>query len=315
MSKKVLVTGGAGAIGFNLCKMLVENGFEVLIIDDLSSGHQKLVHREAKFFRGSILSDETLREAFTHEPNYVVHLAAFFANQNSVDFPEKDLLTNILGTVKLLTVVKEYGVEKFVNVSSSCVYGNKEIMKETDHEFDLDTPYAISKLSSEYYTKFWETYHQINAVNLRLFNSYGPGEFPGKYRNVIPNFFQKAMNSEPLVITGTGEETRDFNFVEDTVLGIMLAMIKITKPGQTFNIASGKSTRIIDIARMIREITFNKSEIIFGQKRSWDSVDNRLGDIHLARSVLGYDPKKDIYSGLKETFNWLKINYEASTCT
>lgn len=310
MAQRVLVTGGAGAIGFNLCRLLIDSGFEVVVVDDLSSGSEQLVHKGSTFIKGSILADETLDQAFRLKPHFVVHLAAFFANQNSVEFPEKDLLTNILGTVRLLKSVQEHGVEKIVNVSSSCVYGNKTIMQESDHEFDLDTPYAISKLCSEYYTKFWSTFHKVNAVNLRLFNSFGPGEFPGKYRNVIPNFFQKALRGESLTITGTGEETRDFNYVGDTVQGIMLAMTRHTAPGQIFNIASGRSTRIVDVARMINELTGNKAEIKFVPRRAWDSVSNRLGDIQQAKEVLGYGPKTELYDGLNKTYHWLKMNKE-----
>ena len=118
--------------------------------------------------------------------SHVFHLAAFFANQNSVDNPEEDLAVNGQGIINVLKLALKNKVKKLIYTSSSCVYGNKEIMKESDKlpEF-LDTPYAITKLLGEEYCKFWTQFHGLNTVILRLFNSYGPGELPGKYRNVI----------------------------------------------------------------------------------------------------------------------------------
>ena len=148
---RVLITGGAGFIGSNLANKLISDGYEVIIIDDLSSGYRESINDKALFVEGSIVDEVALAECFGYKPDYVIHLAALFANQNSVDHPDKDLSVNGLGTIKILEWSNRTGVKKVVYASSSCVYGNKEIMNEGVKDFHLDTPYAITKLLGEYY--------------------------------------------------------------------------------------------------------------------------------------------------------------------
>ena len=191
----ILVTGGAGAIGSNLVASLLKEGHKVIVLDDLSSGHKRNISEAAVFFQGSILNEELLEEVFQNAKiDYVLHLAALFANQNSVDHPTLDLSVNGLGTLNILEKSLKYGVQKVVYTSSSCVYGNDPIMNE-DKPLNgiLDTPYAITKLLGEQYCKFFSKCNGLNTVIVRLFNCYGPGEIPGKYRNAIPNFFSTAL--------------------------------------------------------------------------------------------------------------------------
>ena len=175
------------------------------------------------------------------KPERVFHLAALFANQNSVEHPDRDLTVNGLGVVKVLEHAQRAGVAKVLYTSSSCVYGNKAVMRETDIDFKPDTPYAITKLLGEQYCRFWSEFHKLDTVMVRLFNTYGPGEHPGRYRNVIPNFMKLAMAGEALADHGTGEETRDFNFVADTVAGMILAMETPTTPAR--RVQSGERPR------------------------------------------------------------------------
>ena len=281
---EVLITGGAGAIGSHISKKLIDEGHNVTIIDNLTSGRAFLVPKKARFIEGSILNHDKLGKAFDCKPSHVFHLAAFFANQNSVDNPEEDLAVNGQGIINVLKLALKNKVKKLIYTSSSCVYGNKEIMKESDKlpEF-LDTPYAITKLLGEEYCKFWTQFHGLNTVILRLFNSYGPGELPGKYRNVIPNFITTAMEGKSLTITGSGEETRDFNFVEDTADGIIKACFSNTKPGDVFNIAGGKETKINNLVFKINQITGNKAPVIYKKRRAWDHVVRRFGCIEKSK--------------------------------
>ena len=305
---KILVTGGAGAIGSNVVAILREQRQKVTVLDDLSSGHRRFVPEDVEFIEGSITDDTSLAKAFSGKPDYVLHMAALFANQNSVDHPVKDLDVNGLGTLKVLERCSQSNVRKVVYTSSSCVYGHKELMDENDVHYDLDTPYAVTKLMGEHYCRLWSRYQKLDTVILRLFNTYGPGEFPGRYRNVVPNFIREAMAGRPLTITGTGEESRDFNFVEDTARGIVSALFAETKSADVFNIASGRETRIIDLATKINALTGNKAGVNFGPRRAWDSVLRRRGNIEKAQAAFGYRAQTTIDDGLQRTYAWLKQN-------
>lgn len=302
---KYLVTGGAGAIGSNLVQELLRGGDEVVVLDDLSSGRRELVPPEAELIVGSVARDEDLDRAFASAPEYVFHLAALFANQNSVEHPRLDLEVNGSGTLRVLESALERNVRKVLYVSSSCVYGDDPVMREDDTDLRPHTPYAITKLLGERYCTFFAEHHDLDVVSVRVFNAYGPGEAPGLYRNVIPNFFAKALRGESLTITGTGDETRDFTFNGDVVAGMIGALHAATKPGAVFNLGSGRETRIGELATMINELTGNSAGVEFTPRRQWDKVDRRRSDITLARSAFGYDPSTPLQEGLARTHAWL----------
>lgn len=155
------------------------------------------------------------------------------------------------------------------------------------------------------YVEFFSRHHGLNAVTLRYFNAYGPGELPDRYRNVIPNFFYLAMSSRKLPITGSGDQTRDFTFVEDTVAGTIAESEK-GHSGATSNIGSGQETTILALARKINEIAGNPAGIEFAEQRNWDTVPHRLGSIERATGELGYRPTVGIDEGLRKTYEWLK---------
>lgn len=304
--KKVLVTGGLGAIGYNLIKKLNELNFEIRIIDNLTSG----ISNFSNLIDTNILditNNEKLETYFkNYKPNYIFHLAAHFANQNSVDHPRSDTETNILGLINILESQKNNNeLKKFIYASSSCVYGNASRMSEDVSVNPFETPYAINKYVGELYTNYYNKIHSIPAVIIRVFNSFGPGEMPGKYRNVIPNFILKALKNEDIVITGTGEETRDFTNVGDTVnLFIKLATSDFNS-SEIFNGGTGKKTTIKYLADTIIRLTKSKSKIIFKEKRDWDHVNDRCSNIEKSRDLLGYSPCKDFEEGLIETINWI----------
>ena len=306
----ILVTGGAGAIGSYLVGDLCKTGRKIIVIDDLSSGWAENlpISNHLEFINASILDINALDSVFNQNIKQVFHLAANFANQNSVDFPQKDLMANGLGTLRLLEYAQKYQVDRFIYSSSSCVYGNRdEQLSESCKEFSLDTPYGITKLLGERYVNYFHEHHRLPTVIVRYFNTYGPGEFPGKYRNVIPNFFYRAMNGQALTITGTGAETRDFNFISDSVEGTLMAAEKSKAVGKTYNLASGVETRIIDLAERVNKITGNSEPIEFAPKRSWDSVNRRLASIDEARKDLGYNPTTSLDEGLVKAYEWLQL--------
>ena len=314
--KCVLITGGAGCIGSNLVRTLIDaNAEKIVVLDDLSASYRWNLpnHPKLVFIRGSILNEEHLKHAFSAKPQYVFHLAAHFANQNSVDHPETDLLVNGQGTLKLLEYSNLVGVEKFVFASSGCsVYGSQAPLplKEDFVSLHLDTPYQIHKLLGELYCNYFHNYYGLPVAIARYFNVYGPGEVPGRYRNVIPNFMWRALHKQPLPITGTGEETRDFTFVDDIVDGTLRLGTINEAAGEAINLASETETRVIDLATWVNELTGNEAGTVLGPRRNWDKVVKRRASIKKARKILGYEPRTDIKDGLEKTLGWFRGNWD-----
>jgi len=203
--KKVLVTGGAGAVGGRLTRALLEIGAVVVVLDDLSSAYMWNLpsSNNLLFVKGDVANDIDVKRVFNENPTVVFHLAAFFANQNSIDYPEKDLLTNGFGMLKMLEYSTLYGkLDRFVYSSSGCsIYGEskKFPLKEDDISMRLTTPYQVTKMLGELYCNYFYKQYGLKAVKTRFFNSYGPGEVPGQYRNVIPNFIYLAMKGQSLL--------------------------------------------------------------------------------------------------------------------
>jgi UDP-glucose 4-epimerase len=311
----VLVTGGAGCIGSNLVKALVEADARVIILDDLSSGYVWNIPYldKVNFVEGSILDDEMLKRVFKVKPDYVFHLAAHFANQNSVDNPEKDLMVNGVGILKVLEYAQITNVKRFVYSSSGCgVYGleSKMPFKEPDISISLHTPYQVTKLLGELYTNYYHNLYGLPTVNARFFNNFGPGEIPGKYRNVIPNFIYWAMKGQALPITGDGTETRDWTYVDNIVSGLMAMGIEEKAIGEAFNLGSGTEHKVIDMANLINKITDNKAGIRFAARRDWDVKTRLLSSIDKANKILGYNPTMKFEDGVKEVHNWFVANWD-----
>jgi nucleoside-diphosphate-sugar epimerase len=312
----ILVTGGAGAIGSNLTRALGKLGAKlVIVLDDLSSASRWNVPALSNvlFVEGSILDEVELKRVFSEGPEVVFHLAALFANQNSIDHPETDLLVNGLGTLKLLQYSQLTGVKRFVYASSGCsIYGSDAPLPLTEEymSLNLSTPYQITKMLGELYGNFFHHHYGLGVVKARFFNSYGPGEVPGQYRNVIPNFIYWAMLGQPLPITGTGEETRDFTYVEDIVDGLLRAGHFEAAVGQEFNLASGVETRISDLAEMINAQVGNKGGIKFTEKRKWDTKSRLLASVERAQTLIGYRPRTQLVAGLANTIAWYRENWE-----
>lgn len=314
-NQTVLVTGGAGAIGSNLTRALAEAGAQVIVLDDLSSAERWNVPSLSRvlFVEGDILDEVKLKRVFFERPKIVYHLAAFFANQNSVDHPERDLLVNGMGTLRLLEYSVFTGVERFVYASSGCsIYGSSAPLplKEEFMSLHLSTPYQITKMLGELYCNFFHHHYNLKVVKPRFFNSYGPGEVPGQYRNVIPNFVYWAMKGRPLPITGTGEETRDFTYVGDIVDGLLRAGAMENAIGQEFNLASGAETRIVDLAKMINELTGNMAGIEWAERRKWDTKSRLLASVDRARELIGYAPATPFDQGLRQTIQWFRDNWK-----
>jgi UDP-glucose 4-epimerase len=312
--KIVLVTGGAGCIGTNLCKKLANLGARVIILDDLSSAYEWNIPRadNISFVHGSILDDEMLKRVFKEKPDYVFHLAAHFANQNSVDNPETDLMVNGMGILKVLQYAHLANVKRFVYSSSGCgVYGleSKMPFEEHDISISLHTPYQVTKLVGELYTNYFHNLYGLPIVNARFFNVFGPGEVPGRYRNVIPNFLYWALNKQALPITGDGTETRDWTYVDDIIDGLLAMGIKEEAVGEAINLGSGREHRVIDLANMVNALAGNEAGIKYTERRDWDVKHRLLSSIAKAKRLLGYEPQMGFEDGLKKVHAWFVENW------
>lgn len=314
--KTVLITGGAGAIGSNLTRTIAELGARtVVVLDDLSAAYKWNVPslHNVLFVQGSVTDEVALKRAFSLRPDVVYHLAAFFANQNSVDYPQRDLITNGLGTLLIYQYAQMIGSTRVVYASSGCsIYGSAAPLplKEDFMSMHLTTPYQITKMLGELYGNFFHHHYGLPVVKTRFFNSYGPGEVPGQYRNVIPNFIFWALSGLPLPFTGSGEETRDFTWVLDIVDALLRAGYYEQAVGQEMNIASGRETNILQMADTINELTGNKAGIVRAPHRVWDTKKRLLASVDRAKELLGYQPQMDFELGLRTTIQWFRDNWE-----
>lgn len=317
--KNVLITGGAGCIGSNLCRKLAElNATKVIILDDLSSAYEWNIPKakNVEFVEGSVLDAEMLKRVFKQKLDYVFHLAAHFANQNSVDNPEVDLMVNGMGTLKVLEHAHVANVKRFVYASSGCgVYGldSKIPFKEPDISISLHTPYQVTKLLGELYTNYYYNLYNLPIVNARFFNVYGPGEVPGKYRNVIPNFLYWAMNKKELPITGDGTETRDWTYVNDILNGLLAMGIREEAIGEAINLGSGKEHKVIELANIVNRLTGNEAGVKYVARRDWDVKHRLLSSIEKARKLLDYQPQTEFEDGIKKVHKWFTEHWENIT--
>ena len=304
--KTVLITGGGGAIGSNLTRAIGElNAAQVIVVDDMSAAYEWNIPSlpNVLLVKGSITDEIVLKRAFALRPQVVFHLAAFFANQNSVDYPARDLETNGLGTLLLMQYAQLAGVDRFVYASSGCsIYGSAAPLP-------LKEDFVSMHLTTLYANFFWHHY-DLPVVKTRFFNSYGPGEVPGQYRNVIPNFIFWAMSGLPLPFTGTGEETRDFTYVGDIVDGLLRAGYFEQAIGQEMNLASGRETKILELAEKVNELVGNSAGIKRAPARVWDTKKRLLASVDRARDLLGYEPSMDFDKGLEITIDWFHRNWD-----
>lgn len=319
--KSILVTGGAGGIGSNLIialSILVGDHGKITVLDNLSSIKIKnpwniLPLKNVQFVLGDVRSDIDLKRVFKNHPTIVFHLAAFFANQNSIDYPELSAEVDVIGQIKLLEYSRLAKIDRFIYASSGCaIYGSygKMPLKEDFISMHLTTPYQINKMTGEMYCNYYGHNYDMKIVNCRFFNSYGPGEVPGQYRNVIPNFIYWAMKGKSLPITGTGEETRDFTYVLDLVQGLVKSGFNESAIGQNFNLAAGSEQTIIDLALMVNESTKNKAPIEYLPKRKWDTKPRILASIDKARELIDYEPIGSFQDGFNQNIEWFSDNWE-----
>lgn len=302
---KILVTGGAGFIGSNLADGLIAAGHDVFVVDNLSTGDKSNLNTNAKFYETDICDKPELKNIFEIEkPEVVFHLAAQASVSMSVDNPALDVNVNVIGTINLLELCRDFAVKKFIFSSTGgAIYGDKASRPtaETAEEKPL-TPYGMDKLQAERFIEFFAADSQTKPVVLRYANVYGPRQNPHGEAGVIAIFTAKMLANENYKLYGDGEQTRDFVYVSDVVEANLKALEYDHKG--TFNIGLGKETTINDVTRILRDATQTSIE----PTREPAKLEQRHSclDSSLAQETLGWQPKTGIEEGLRQTVEFYR---------
>ena len=330
VNKKILVIGGAGFVGSNLTKMILNHHKpkKVIVVDNLLSSERFNIPEESsnfQFIKGSITDNDILSK-FNDDIDYVFHLSTFHGNQSSIADPLMDHENNTLTTLKLMNYMKNFkNLKKIVYSAAGCSAAKKtyDDAEATTEEAALsvvqDSPYSISKVIGEFYSVYFHKQHDLPTVRARFQNVYGPGEVLGAgkwrgtihtvWRNVTPNFIFKSLKGEKLPLFNGGDASRDFIYVDDICRGLIACAIN-GNPGDVYNIASGNEFSIKEWAELICDYTGNKGGYELLPKRNWDTSGKRFGSTQKAEKELGFKAECDYKIGLKKTVDWTKKNIE-----
>jgi UDP-glucose 4-epimerase len=296
-----LITGAAGFLGSALANRLAQEGHLVRGLDDLSTGHPDALLSDVHFTRGD-MEDRPKLWTLLQDVDCVYHLAARVAVPESLLYPKEYNAVNVGGTVSLMEAMRDVGVERVVFISSGAVYGDQldQPLRE-DVVPNPGSPYAVSKLASEYYIRTIGRLWGIDTVSLRVFNAYGPGQhLPASHPPVIPNFLRQAVRGGSIVIHSDGNQTRDYVFVDDVVDAMVIAATASSIRDLVINVGSGTETTIRSLVQLIQKLTNTGAELIFNP-RSSPGVARMCADLTLARQKLNYQPKVTLEEGLALT--------------
>jgi UDP-glucose 4-epimerase len=321
---RALVTGGAGYIGSHLVDRLLADGYEVVVLDDLSVGkmaniEHHLEDRRFRFIEGSVLNQSLVREALL-DYDLIFHLAAVMGIPYIIDDPLRGILINVVGTEVVLEMAEEAGC-RFIFASSSEIYGKSEKMplSEDDDRLLGSTrisrwSYSTAKALDEHLVLAYHQKRELPVIILRYFNSYGPRLDPQGYGSVVAKFIGQALRGEPLTVHGDGRQTRSFTYIDDTVEGTLLAAKCEEANSEAFNIGREEETTILQLAEMVKKITGSSSQIIFVPYddlygSNFEDPRRRLPDASKAERLLGFRAQVPLAEGLKKTVAWFRENY------
>ncbi|MEK7072548.1 MAG: NAD-dependent epimerase/dehydratase family protein [Patescibacteria group bacterium] len=303
---KILVTGGAGFIASHIVDAYINLGFEVVVLDNLSSGKKKFVNPRAKFYQEDLLNLDKVKKILLFEkPDIINHHAAQISVRNSVNDPLNDSKINILGFINVLETAKDLNIKKVIFASSGgAIYGDAKILPtpETYQPLIPLSPYGINKLTSEFYLNYYYHLYKIPFIALRYSNVYGPRQNPHGEAGVVAIFTLKLLKGIPSVINGDGRQTRDYIFVED-IVSANISAVKSDFVG-AINIATSHETDVNELYRLLKITSKINIEAKFGPVKHGEQLRSSL-DISQAKKILfNWMPKTDLQKGLKKTIDY-----------
>ncbi|MFL5570693.1 MAG: GDP-mannose 4,6-dehydratase [Gemmatimonadaceae bacterium] len=308
---KVLVTGGAGFIGSHVADLFLDKGFEVVIVDDLASGKRENLPSQARFHQLGVNSSEFARLVKNEKFDVVAHLAAQIDVRKSVADPVNDATINILGTLNLMESLRASGARTRVVFTSTggVLYGDFNTPPNAEtYPKDPESPYAIAKLSIEYYLAYYGRVHGMDSVAVRFGNVYGPRQDPHGEAGVVAIFCGRILDNRPLTVFGDGRQTRDYVYVGDVARSVWLAATsplpqKGRLDARAFNIGTGVGTSVLEIASLLQEAAGTKTPIEFAPHRPGEQQESFV-NVAKAKSELGWVPEVSLRDGLAQTYNW-----------
>lgn len=312
---KAMVTGGAGFIGSHICHRLLEEGHEVIALDNFDPYYPPVLKRRNiepllsgkrfELVEGDVRDRRLVRKTIEQGVDYVFHYAARAGVRTSVQDPFTTHDVNTTGLLSILEACLNSGVKKIINASSSSVYGKvKYLPIDEDHPTIPVSPYGVSKLAAEHYCRVYSEIHRLKIISLRLFTVYGPRMRPDL---AISIFTEKSLGNLSIEILGSGDKTRDFTYIDDVVEANLLAIEK--GEGGFFNIGSGARISIMDLAKTIVQSIGGISDIVCMAPQVGDAQ-HTWASIGKASAELGYDPQYDLNHGLQCYIDWRKAFYE-----
>lgn len=327
-NSRILVVGGAGFVGSNLVHQLLhERPREIIVVDNLLSSDTANVPEDprVRFVFGSI-TDNQILAGLPETLDFAFHLACFHGNQSSIADPLADHENNTLTSLKLFIRLKDIaGLKKVVYAAAACAVAEKTYdapaATTEDQPVTLyhDSPYSMSKIIGELYGNYFFQRHGLPFVKARFSNVYGPREILGAgqwrgtvhtvWRNVVPTFIWRSLHREALPLDNGGNASRDFIFVEDMARGLMACATKGV-PGEVYNLATGRETSILELARLINDFTGNTTPLDLRPARDWDRSGKRFASTQKAYRELGFRAAVNMHEGIGRTVEWTRLNYE-----
>ncbi len=316
-NKRILVTGGAGFIGSNLCEHLLDLGAHVTCLDNLATGHLKnmeafLENKHFNFIEGDIRDLETCQQACANQ-DYVLHQAALGSVPRSINNPITTNDVNVGGFLNMLVAARDAHVKRFVYAASSSTYGDSEALPKVEDKIGKPlSPYAVTKYVNEIYADVFNRTYGLNTIGLRYFNVFGRRQDPnGAYAAVIPLFVKQLMNYESPVINGDGTFSRDFTYIDNVIQMNMLALSSDNENAlnQIYNTAVGDRTTLLELTQLLKkhlaiyDPKIESVEIKHGPNRKGD-IPHSLASIDKAKSLLAYEPSHHIEQGVQAAVAW-----------
>lgn len=299
---KVLITGGAGFIGSHIVDKCIENGYNVSIVDNLSTGKKEFINRNAKFYHIDICEEEICSVIKIEQPDVIIHHAAQIDVQASLKNPLFDAQVNVLGTINLLKAAVENNVQRIIYASSAAAYGVPQYIPiDENHRKEPISFYGFSKYAPEYYIRMFANLYGIEYVILRYANVYGIRQDPKGEGGVISIFTDKVIKEEPFIVFGDGMQTRDFIYVDDVAEANALAITCLKN--QTFNISTATTTTILELIDMFKKVSGQKIDVIHKEERKGDILHSCLDNSH-AIQFLRWKPNFSLFNGLKNTYDY-----------